>query len=597
MEAQAPPLAQREKKRKLPISPSPTKTPAHVKEHKKLNFNPPTPEAIIKNIKNLLNNPSVTSPSPTKTPAHTKKSNSNPPTPEAIFKDLKNLLSKPYVMPENEWKTDGQRPKPRRTNHKELNLVQCSVLAATETELNRVNDQNRRVIPINTPTLNSTVKSIANHLNAKPAKLYIILNGAFRDFAFDVCKRSKSATDITEALEGAGSSVFTDKAREATLKHITTIRATISTSSEENFFFDEASSTISCQVAEAATVALKDPTTKENIVALLSTAINLPPSLISNIAHAITSATKPASTEKEACYELAIRTANLSDVWALALETLPSGSPTKSLQTLSEELHDLEVKSKVTEDSAFRSSERIKNITSKVSQLTVAEVISRHHGVEAMLRLHSLNNITGFRAATRSKKEELLRAVTQKIAPHCNYELDLIYPQEKATKQFEPLAILTFSNPQQKYTFEKLFSVHRRSHPDFKISSSRAKPDTSIHDAHLTADDDVKKEIANYYNEALKKCKDRHEAFSPLNDNDVKAMQLNQKTLKNPPRVYYEFMDPSCGTFFLTYSPNFCPFQEHDFHQKIPNPHLRKIADNEAEYQQKYKPRPFQKQK
>ena len=344
---QAPPLGQREKKRKLPTSPSPTKTPAHEKEHKKLNFNPPTPEALIKNIKNVLN--SVTSPSPTKTPAPTKeqkKSNSNPTTPDAIFKDIKNILSKPYEMPETEWKTDGPRPKPKRINHKELNLVQCSVLSATETELNRVNDLNRRATPINTPTLNSTVKSIANHLNAKPAKLYIILNGAFRDFAFDVCKRSKSATDISEALEGAGSSVFTDKAREAALKHITTIRATISLSSEENLFFDEANTTISCQIADAATVALKDPTTKENIVALLSTAINLPPSLISNIANAITSATKPSSNEKEACYELAIRTANLSDVWALALESLPSGAPTMSLQTLSEELHDLEEKVK-----------------------------------------------------------------------------------------------------------------------------------------------------------------------------------------------------------------------------------------------------------
>ena len=131
-----------------------------------------------------------------------------------------------------------------------------------------------------------------------------------------------------------------------------------------------------------------------------------------------------------------------------------------------------------------------------------------------MLRLHSLNNISGFRSATRPKKEELVRAITNKIAPHCNYEMDLIYPQEKASKQFEPLAILTFSNPQQKYTFEKLFSVHRKSNSDFKISSSRAKPDTSIHDAHLTAEDDVRKEIAKYYNDALKNCKD-HPRLSP----------------------------------------------------------------------------------
>ena len=101
----------------------------------------------------------------------------------------------------------------------------------------------------------------------------------------------------------------------------------------------------------------------------------------------------------------------------------------------------------------------------------------------------------------------------------------------------------------------------------------------------------MRQEIATYYNKALSNCKNPYEAFTPLNDNEMKAIQINQKTLKNPPRVYYEFMDPSCGTFFLTYSPN----QEHDFHLKIPNPHMRKIADNEAEYQQKFKPRPWQK--
>ena len=115
--------------------------------------------------------------------------------------------------------------------------------------------------------------------------------------------------------------------------------------------------------------------------------------------------------------------------------------------------------------------------------------------------------------------------------------MDLIYPQEKASKQFEPLAVLTFPNPQQKYTFEKLFSVHRKNNSDFKITSSRAKPDTSIHDAHLPAEDDVRKEIANYYNTALKNCKDPYEAFTPLNDNEMKAIQLNQKTLKAPPPV------------------------------------------------------------
>ena len=97
-------------------------------------------------------------------------------------------------MSANEWSTGGNRPKPRRLNHKELSLVQCSVLSATETSLNRVNDQNRRITTPDIPTPSSTVKSIANYLNAKPAKLFIILNGVFRDFAFDVCKKCKTTT-------------------------------------------------------------------------------------------------------------------------------------------------------------------------------------------------------------------------------------------------------------------------------------------------------------------------------------------------------------------------------------------------------------------
>ena len=175
---------------------------------------------------------SNSTPSPRKTPTRKKESKclklyNNSPTPEA-------LLNKSLEMSANEWKTDGQRPKPRRLNHKELSLVQCSVLSATETSLNRVNDQNRRILTPDIPTPSSTVKSIANYLNAKPAKLFIILNGAFRDLAFDVCKKCKTTNEITEALEGAGSAVFTNKAREATHTHINTLRATLALASEEN---------------------------------------------------------------------------------------------------------------------------------------------------------------------------------------------------------------------------------------------------------------------------------------------------------------------------------------------------------------------------
>ena len=80
----------------------------------------------------------------------------------------------------------------------------------------------------------------------------------------------------------------------------------------------------------------------------------------------------------------------------------------------------------------------------------VAELILRHQGVESMLRLHNLNKIEGFRAAARPEKEKLVRTLTREISLHYNYEMDLIYPQDNASKQLEPVAVLTFPNPQQK---------------------------------------------------------------------------------------------------------------------------------------------------
>ena len=168
------------------------------------------------------------------------------------------------------------------------------------------------------------------------------------------------------------------------------------------------------------------PQSKKNIVALLSTAIGLPTNIasyISSITTAITSATKPSTTERAAYYELAICSSNLSDVWDFALENLPSGSTTMSLLTLSEEIKALKVRTDKNEEIAFKATERIKNITTKVAQLTVAEVITRHQVVESMLRFHNLNNIEGFRAAARPRKEELVRSLTNKISPHCNYEI------------------------------------------------------------------------------------------------------------------------------------------------------------------------------
>ena len=61
------------------------------------------------------------------------------------------------------------------------------------------------------------------------------------------------------------------------------------------------------------------------------------------------------------------------------------------------------------------------------------------------------------------------------------------------------------------------------------------------------------------------------------------------KQLKSPNRSYYEFTEPTNGTFFLVYNRAKNPFAHHDFSKSIPNPTVRKMAENNSDYLNKLK--------
>ena len=105
----------------------------------------------------------------------------------------------------------------------------------------------------------------------------------------------------------------------------------------------------------------------------------------------------------------------------------------------------------------------------------------------------------------------------------------------------------------------------------------------------------MKAQIKLHHDSMLKGTTNAHKDHTPLSDNQVNGIQLNLKQLKGPNRSYYEFMDPSNGTFFMVYNRTKNPFIHHDFTKPIANPVVRKMAETNTDYLKKFKPKVWTK--
>ena len=101
----------------------------------------------------------------------------------------------------------------------------------------------------------------------------------------------------------------------------------------------------------------------------------------------------------------------------------------------------------------------------------------------------------------------------------------------------------------------------------------------------------LKLSIKVHYDQKLASTDNPHRDHAPLTEQQVKGIQINLKQLKGPNRSYFEFMDPSNGTYFLVYHKTINPFSDHDFTQPIANKFVRKLAESNKDYLLKFKPR------
>ena len=153
-----------------------------------------------------------------------------------------------------------------------------------------------------------------------------------------------------------------------------------------------------------------------------------------------------------------------------------------------------------------------------------------------------------------------------------------IFKPKQGGKQFESLALITFKTTTLKYLFERNFAVWKRTNPtkNGKLSISRAPPTKIPGEDHNAKPNDIRRQIAGFYNLKVNQLKDalntNAQRYKELTEEQVTSMPVQLKVKYKPFATYWEFLDPSNNITYCTYTPGMDPFGDHDFSKDIPNP-------------------------
>ena len=187
------------------------------------------------------------------------------------------------------------------------------------------------------------------------------------------------------------------------------------------------------------------------------------------------------------------------------------------------------------------------------------------------------------------KVQRVHKLVNDHVSPGVGYSTQIITPKTDS-RQFEPLAVITFSNSNTKYQFERSFANFRKTNPKFKVTTSRPLPQKTASDRDMPDEHDIKLRIGMLYNqkvgEALRQNPDIE--YKPLNQQEIESIKVKLKTKQKPFATYWEFLCPSNNTTFMAYTQHTNPFNKYDFHNKIPNPLTRQHAVTNSQYEKRF---------
>ena len=196
----------------------------------------------------------------------------------------------------------------------------------------------------------------------------------------------------------------------------------------------------------------------------------------------LTLASRNSVPNKDLC-ALIIRGANFENKWlSIFHDSMPTSKSGTSTCTLATNIQNLQNDTEHHQTEIIEIENQLTKISVRMGDLKTSELSNRYQQVENIVRLHNINTIDDgttnhFRTLNHPEKvKRIHNLVSEHISAEHGFSTQVITPKNNSSKQFEPLAIITFSNVSAKYKFEKSFAEYRRKTPSIKVTTSRPAP-------------------------------------------------------------------------------------------------------------------------
>ena len=470
--------------------------------------------------------------------------------------------------------TDNTRPKMLRQDIKSLENTRC-VAAYNTVEAILRKDAIHPTPVENPPTYKDTLIKISDNILDNKHKLIDTLDKILKDMMIRALTEND---EHNEAFFNNNSDAMTNLSTATFHLIFSFCDTNPELLSDANSYYDQARRAIASEMSSLIPITLsnyKDEMTPFLTMASRNTALN------------------------RDLNALIIRGANFDNKWHTIInDTIPTAKSGTSTGTLATTLATLQETTENHQTDLVELDNQITKISFRLGDLKTSELETRYQKVENVIRLHNINSLdlgtpNHFRTLNNAQKiTRIHQFVTEFVSPSVGFSTQIITPKTN-TRQFEPLAIITFSDPNNKYQFEKSFANFRRKHPNLKITTSRPAPQVTSSDRDMPEEYDIKLRIGMLYNQKINEAR-RHNPgieYEPLNQQEIEAINVKLKTKRKPFGMYWEFLCPSNNTTFMAYTQDTNPFAHYDFTNKIANPLTRRQANTDPHYTKRFPPK------
>ena len=209
---------------------------------------------------------------------------------------------------------------------------------------------------------------------------------------------------------------------------------------------------------------------------------------------------------------------------------------------------------------------------SAICSVSTKQLVDEFDKADMELQLTDLHYIDSWRS-TDDRGKKIIHAtnfVGHYIGRQACYNVNYIHP--RVGREF---CMVTFAVKSDKFRVENGIANDRRNRGGKFVRTKRPSPQKYHGDMRLDYID-IKKEILGHFKDKLLNMTQPIQDV-PTDSQLLDAIHVYERMRRRPTAMYYEFMDPSDGLTYITFSRGTDPFGGHDFSEKIPNPYARSI--------------------